>query len=155
MQAALDAAAGGVLLIGEGEYLIASTLRIPPSTRVEGAGPMDVWSDVRGGTVLETFGVGTTDTWQDTGKPELDNLSPLLVFAGNNVRLSNIGLRTGADSSRWDVGVLMPSVKRCSLEHVAIHGPWKVAACLLDATWSPRNKRMVALHGGKINRLDE
>ncbi len=45
---------------------------------------------------------------------------------------------------------MLPSVKRCSMSHVAIDGPWRTAALLLDATWSPSNQRMIDLHGGKI-----
>ncbi len=151
LQAALEAARGNVLRFSSGIYYISDTLIVPENTRLEGAGPMDVWSDAPGGTTLMTAGAGNPQAWQDTGDPRKDVMTPLLVFGGNNVRVSNLGLHTGDNGSQWDIGILMPSVKRCALDHVAVDGPWKVAACLLDATWSSGNKRMIELHEGRIH----
>ena len=108
----------------------------------------------RAGQRCGPMALGIPNFWQDTGNKETDRLRPLLVFGGSNVRLRNIGLETSANkqtgTTEWDVGVLLPSTKRCTLDHVVIRGHWQVAACLLDATWSDRNKRMIALHDGKI-----
>jgi hypothetical protein len=151
---AFKAAAGDTLRFGKGHYFLSDTLIVPGSTRLEGAGPEDVWSNLEGGTTLWTFGPGKARIWQDTGVKEDDLLRPLLVCGGPNVRFENLGLRTKADdeigTTRWDVGILLPATKRCSLDHVSIKGYWNVAACLLDATWSERNQRMIALHGGRI-----
>jgi hypothetical protein len=151
LQNALNAARGNVLYIGPGTHYLTETLSIPQNTRVEGVAPMDVWSDAEGGTTLETAGEGTEQVWQDTGDPTLDRFRPLLIFGGNNVHLRNIGVKTGVGSAAWDVGVMLPAVKRCSLQYVAIDGHWTVAGCLLDATWSAINQKMIDLHGGRIN----
>jgi hypothetical protein len=148
LQTALDAAAGSSLSIGPGVYPITRTLLIPASTEVHGVGPHDVWSPRAGGTQLITSGPGEAKAWQDTGDVVKDTMRPLLVFAGNNIRLRNLGLRTA--EPLWDVGVLLPSVKRCKLEDLHVDGHWTLAACLLDATWSERNKRMIALHENRI-----
>lgn len=154
LNGALQAAAGDTLRFGKGNFYVSDTLIVPGSTRVEGAGPEDVWSGLEGGTTLWPSGPGTARAWQDTGDKEKDMLRPLLVCGGPNVRFKNLGLRTAANdkngTTEWDVGILLPATKRCSLDHVSIAGYWKVAACLLDATWSERNKRMIALHEGRI-----
>jgi len=133
LQDALNASAGGVLEMNQGDYFISDTLIIPANTRLEGSGPVDVSTWRLGGTILRPFGAGTYRKWQDTGDPKKDSLRPLLVLGGSNVRLTNIGLLASsgeaASAAPWEVGVLMPATKRCTLEHVAAHG-WSVAACL-------------------------
>jgi len=154
LQQALQAASGDTLRFGQGAFFLSQTLIIPASTLVEGAGPQDVWTRAAGGTTLRPYGPGKAQAWQDTGVKENDMLRPLLVCGGSNVRLQNIGLLTDVNkqlgTATWDVGVLLPSTKRCTLDHVSIKGHWQVAACLLDATWSKSNKRMIALHKGRI-----
>lgn len=150
-QRALDAAAGGVLHVKAGRYFVADTLIIPANTLLEGAGPQDTIARTTGGTLIQPLGPGVARIWQDTGNAATDRFRPLLVFGGSNTRLRNVALLTRGtdDETAWEVGVLMPSTKRCSLEHVTAKG-WTEAACLLDATWSEANRRMIDLHEGRI-----
>lgn len=154
LEQALHAAAGDTLRFGQGTFYLSKTLIIPPNTLITGAGPQDIWTRSPGGTTIRPYGPGKAQLWQDTGVKENDMLRPLFVCGGSNVRFREIGLLTQADeksgSTAWDVGILLPATKRCSLDHVSIRGYWQVAACLLDATWSDRHKSMIALHKGRI-----
>ena len=126
LQRALEAAAGNALNLSAGIFYVSDTLIIPANTQVAGAGPHDVWTRGKGGTTVRPYGAGKPQIWQDTGTPEKDQMRPLLVFGGSNVRLRNLGLQTVEDPKTGtpcrDVGVLLPSTKRCSLDQVTIQG---------------------------------
>ena len=147
LQKALDAAAGGLLVIDPGIYYVSDTLYIPHTTRVEGAGARGTDGVEDGGTLIKTFGEGTKRRWSDTGDRRLDSFSSMIAFGGGSVRLRNIAFRS---DDGWDVGVIVPASKRNLIEHVRIDGDWRLAACLLDATWSELHTELIELHGGRI-----
>ncbi|MCF7847463.1 MAG: hypothetical protein K9M45_01335 [Kiritimatiellales bacterium] len=152
-QRALDAAAGEVLCVKAGRYFVTETLIIPANTLLEGAGPQDTITGTKGGTLIQPRGPGVARIWQDTGNAARDRFRPLFVFGGSNKRLRNVALLARSNEEQeleaWEVGILMPSTKRCSLEYVTAKG-WSEAACLLDATWSEANRSMIGLHEGHI-----
>lgn len=145
LEKALKAAAGQKLLLDAGIYPVSRTLLIAPGTTLTGQGAFDQWSDTKMGTTLHTFGPGNPQKWSDSGTTDV--LTPLLVATGNNVLVEQLGVITATSpDDRWDVGLLFPSVKRCAMEYVNARGWWKLAAVLLDASWSEKNESLTSLH---------
>ena len=145
LERALKAAAGQTLILDKGIYPVSRTLVILPGTTVTGQGAFDQWSRLEMGTTLSTFGPGVVKRWSDSGAT--DDLTPLLVAGGNNVVVERLGLVTArGQGDRWDVGILFPATKRCSLEYINARGWWKLAAVLVDASWSEKNTALTALH---------
>ena len=139
-QKALNAAAGGMLYIQPGIYYVNDTLWVPQTTRIEGAGKAQ--------TIIKTYGVGKARQWSDTGISKHDSFSTLLVCGGAGVRLRNFSLIC---ENGWDAGITVPASIRNTFESISVKGKWQLAACLLDATWSERNKKMIELHKGRIS----
>jgi len=142
LQAALDAAEGGMLTLGPGDYHVSDTLLLPGGTRMEGAG-----NDGADATRIVTSGSGAPRRWTDTGQAELDTFSALVAVCGQGSRVRKLSLCT---DGRWDVGIVVPSSKRNAFEHLTVNGDWGLAACLLDATWSERHTDMIGHHRNLI-----
>jgi hypothetical protein len=141
IQSALIAAAGKILIIPAGNYIISSTLYTPASTTVVGQGKFDNWDTQTGGTRFSTTGGGNAQRWTDiTGSDAADD-TPLFVAMGASVYYENITLNTNS----WSIGFMFPCVKQCGV--LRCQGFGFTDACLyLDLTWSDRNTTLKALH---------
>lgn len=108
LQAALDAAAGGELVVPSGTYRITQELRIPSGTTVTG----------RAGTVLSASGLATFISMRGQVGPEvplataatvggrtITTTTPHGLAAGDVVRLTSQRIATSVDAGDWRLGV--------------------------------------------------
>jgi hypothetical protein len=146
LQAALDAAAGGVLFVPEGQYIVSETLYIPAGTALCGEGKYSLWTNDVQGTVFITTGAGNAQRWTDIDGSDPADDTPLFVAQGDGVYLDSVALLTGEGvQPEWSMGVLFPCVKQCGFSRLVARG-FTDGCVYLDATWSDRNTTLMNLH---------
>jgi hypothetical protein len=146
LQAALDAAAGGVLFVPQGQYIVSETLYIPAGTAVCGEGKYSLWTNDAQGTEFITTGAGNAQRWTDIDGSDPADDTPLFVAQGDGVYLDSVALLTGEGvQPAWSMGVLFPCVKQCGFSRLVARG-FTDGCVYLDATWSDRNTTLINLH---------